>query len=218
MSTVKQIQTGLSSVEEIITEIQAGHMVILVDDENRENEGDLIIAADKVTPDAINFMARFGRGLICMPMAAEVVDRLGLEPMSRKNTSKFGTNFMVSIGAREGMSTGISAADRALTIQVAASPDSGPDDISTPGHVFPLRADDDGVLGRDGHTEAAVDLARLAGFEPAAVVCEVMNDDGTMARLPDLLVFARTHGIKVGTIADLISYRKESAVLQEAAE
>lgn len=221
MTELKRIDTnGISSVEEIIEDIQQGKLVILVDDEGRENEGDLIIAADKITPEAINFMARFGRGLICMPVAASIAQRLELEPMTRKNNSKFGTNFMVSIGAREGMTTGISAYDRALTVQVAVKPESTADDISTPGHVFPLTANDDGVLGRDGHTEAAVDLARLAGFSPAAVICEVMNDDGTMARLPELLVFAAQHDIKVGTIAELITYRRatEIEIMREAAE
>lgn len=202
-------QTAISSTTEIIAEIRAGRMVILTDDEGRENEGDLIIAADRITPAAINFMATHGRGLICMPMENAIADRLNLAPMTASNSSKYNTAFTVSIGARQGVTTGISAADRARTVQVAADPACGPGDITTPGHIFPLRARGGGVRERAGHTEAAVDLAKLAGFSGAAVICEIMNDDGTMARLPDLLLFAERHGLKIGTIADLIAYRKD---------
>jgi 3,4-dihydroxy 2-butanone 4-phosphate synthase/GTP cyclohydrolase II len=184
-------------------------MVILVDDEDRENEGDLLIPAELATPEAVNFMARFGRGLICLAMERKRVEGLGLQLMRRTNATRFQTAFTVSIEAREGITTGISAADRARTIAVAIDPASGPDDIATPGHVFPLIARDGGVLERAGHTEAAVDIARLAGFAPAGVICEIMNDDGTMARLPDLVRFAQFHGLKIGTIAELIRHRRE---------
>ncbi len=203
--------THISSIEEIIAEAKAGRMVILVDDEGRENEGDLIIPAECVTPGIINFMAKEGRGLICLSLDGSICDRLGLEPMARKNTSKNKTAFMVSIEAREGIETGISAYDRAHTIATAIHPDASPDHLAHPGHVFPLRAADGGVLARAGHTEAAVDIAVLAGFGPSAVICEVMKDDGTMARLPDLLEFGAKHGLKVGTIEDLIRYRQQRA-------
>lgn len=198
----------LSSMEDIIADVRAGKPVIIVDDENRENEGDIILAAEKATPEAINFLAKFARGLICLPMERELVERLGLELMGRGNNSRHRTAFTVSIEAREGVTTGISAADRARTIAVAIDPRSTAHDIATPGHVFPLLARDGGVLVRAGHTEAAVDLAKLAGFSGAGVICEIMNEDGTMARLPDLVSFAKTHGLKVGTIESLIEYRR----------
>jgi 3,4-dihydroxy 2-butanone 4-phosphate synthase/GTP cyclohydrolase II len=183
-------------------------MFILVDDENREDEGDLVIPAQMATPEAINFMARFGRGLICLALTRQRVEALRLPLMSRHNESRLHTAFTVSIEARDGITTGISAPDRARTIAVAIDPTKGPNDIVTPGHVFPLVARDGGVLVRTGHTEAAVDLARLAGLNPAGVICEIMNDDGTMARRADLIAFAQRHGLKVGTIADLIAYRR----------
>ena len=182
-------------------------MIVLLDDEDRENEGDLVMAAEFVSPEAINFMAKEARGLICMPMTVERCQRLRLAPMAASNRSKHHTNFTVSIEAAEGVTTGISAADRARTVEVAVAPDATPDDIVTPGHVFPLTAEPGGVLSRAGHTEAACDLARLAGCEPAAVIVEIMNEDGTMARLPDLEVFAEKFGLKLGTIADLVQYR-----------
>ena len=188
-------------------------MFILVDDEDRENEGDLVIPAQFATPQAINFMAMHGRGLICLAMTQERVAKLGLNLMSRENGSRHQTAFTVSIEAREGVTTGISAADRSHTIQVAIDPSKGKQDIHSPGHVFPLVAKDGGVLVRAGHTEAAVDISRLAGLLPAGVICEIMNDDGTMARLPDLIPFAKKHGLKIGTIADLISYRRRSEKL-----
>ncbi len=197
----------VSTIEEAIEDIKAGKMVILVDDEDRENEGDLTMAAEAVTPEAINFMAKYGRGLICLTLTGETVDRLGLPMMASKNTSRFGTAFTVSIEARRGVTTGISAHDRATTIQTVMRDDCTPDDIATPGHVFPLRARDGGVLVRAGQTEGSVDLARLAGLKPAGVICEIMKDDGTMARMPDLEVFAEEHGLKIVTIADLIEYR-----------
>ena len=196
-----------STVEELIAEIGAGRMIVLLDDEDRENEGDLVMAAEHVTPEAINFMAKHARGLICMPMTAERCRRLRLTPMTTSNRTRHHTNFTVSIEAAEGVTTGISAADRARTVQVAAQENAVADDIVTPGHVFPLQAEPGGVLSRAGHTEAAVDFARLAGCAPAAVIVEIMNEDGTMARLPDLEQFAATHGLKLGTIADLIHYR-----------
>ncbi len=197
----------LATIPEVIEDIRNGRMVVVVDDEDRENEGDLIVAAQMATPDAINFMAKHGRGLICLAMTAERVDRLGLTLMATDNRSQFETAFTTSIEAREGITTGISASDRARTVAVAIDPLHGRDDIVTPGHVFPLRARDGGVLVRTGHTEAAVDLARLAGLNPSGVICEIMNEDGTMARLPDLVGFARLHGLKVATIADLIAHR-----------
>lgn len=200
-------ENALSPIDEIIAEAAAGRMVIMVDDENRENEGDLVIPAQHVTPEIINFMITYGRGLVCMPLEKAMADRLGLKPMVSDNTSKFSTAFTVSIGAREGVTTGISAPDRAQTVKVAIDPQSGPDDISMPGHIFPLIAKDGGVLERNGHTEAAIDIAKLAGCSGAAVICEIIRDDGTMARLPDLEIFAAKHDMKIGTIADLVSYR-----------
>ena len=197
----------LSSIEEVIEEARNGRMIILVDDENRENEGDLVIPAQMATPEAINFMAKHGRGLICLSLTLERVDELGLSLMAQHNESRHQTAFTVSIEAKEGVSTGISVADRAHTIAVAIDPTKGRSDIGIPGHVFPLVANDGGTLVRAGHTEAAIDIARLAGLNPSGVICEIMNDDGTMARLPDLLAFAQLHGLKVATIADLIAYR-----------
>ena len=197
----------LSSVEEIIEEARNGRMFVLVDDESRENEGDLVIPAQMATPEVINFMAKNGRGLICLSLTVARVDELGLPLMAQHNESRHQTAFTVSIEAKEGVSTGISVADRAHTIAVAIDPSKGRGDIGTPGHIFPLVANDGGTLVRAGHTEAAVDIARLAGLNPSGVVCEIMNDDGTMARLPDLLKFAQLHGLKVATIADLIAYR-----------
>jgi len=199
--------TFLASIEDIIDDARNGRMIVLVDDEDRENEGDLVIPAQMATPAAINFMATYGRGLICLPITGKRADQLGLELMSRNNQSRHQTAFTVSIEAKEGVSTGISAADRARTIAVAIDAAKGPADIASPGHVFPLIARDGGVLVRAGHTEAAVDIARLAGLNPSAVICEIMKDDGTMARLPDLLGFAQHHGLKVATIRDLIAYR-----------
>ncbi|MBK0398387.1 3,4-dihydroxy-2-butanone-4-phosphate synthase [Limibaculum sp. M0105] len=199
---------AISPISEIIEEARNGRMTILVDHEDRENEGDLIIPAQMATPDAVNFMAMHGRGLICLAMPGERVDALGLPLMSSNNRSRHETAFTVSIEAREGVTTGISAHDRAHTIAVAIDPRSVPADIATPGHVFPLRAREGGVLVRAGHTEAAVDIARLAGLTPAGVICEIMKDDGTMARLPDLVAFAQRHGLKIGTISDLIAYRR----------
>lgn len=198
---------ALNTIEEIIADIRAGKMVILMDDEDRENEGDIIMAAECCTAEHINFMARHARGLICMPMSKERCERLNLPLMAPRNGSGFGTKFTVSIEAAEGVTTGISAADRARTIQVAAARDARPEDIVSPGHIFPLMAQPGGVLARAGHTEAATDLARLAGFDASGVICEIMNDDGTMARRPELEVFAQQHGLKIGTIADLIHYR-----------
>ena len=207
-----QVEQALAAVisptEEIIDEARNGRMFILVDHEDRENEGDLVIPAQMATPEAINFMATYGRGLICLSMTAARIDQLGLPLMSPRNSSRHETAFTMSIEAREGVSTGISAQDRALTVAVAIDPARGPADIATPGHVFPLRARDGGVLVRAGHTEAAVDIARLAGLIPAGVICEIMNDDGTMARLPDLARFADRHRLKIGTISDLIRYRR----------
>jgi len=199
----------LVSVDVALEEIRAGKMVILVDDEDRENEGDLCMAAEKCTSEAINFMARYGRGLICLPMTEDRLRQLRLSMMvpDAENNSSFGTAFTVSIEAREGVTTGISAADRATTVAVAIADDARPQDIVRPGHVFPLRARDGGVLRRAGQTEGSVDLARLAGLKPAGVICEVMNDDGTMARMPDLVAFARRHDLKIVTVADLIQYR-----------
>ncbi|MBL4666649.1 MAG: 3,4-dihydroxy-2-butanone-4-phosphate synthase [Sneathiella sp.] len=200
----------LSTTEEILEDAQNGKMIILVDAEDRENEGDLVIPAQMATPDAINFMAKYGRGLICLSMTKDRIDELGLPLMAQSNASRLHTNFTVSIEAREGVTTGISAADRSHTIAVAIDPTKGAQDIVSPGHVFPLVAREGGVLRRTGHTEAAVDIARLAGLIPAGVICEIMNDDGTMARLPDLIEFSKTHGLKVGTIADLIAYRRHN--------
>jgi 3,4-dihydroxy 2-butanone 4-phosphate synthase/GTP cyclohydrolase II len=210
---------AIAPIAEIIAEIRAGHIVVLVDDEDRENEGDLVFAAEFVSAEKINFLAKHGRGLICMPVTEERAQRLGLRPMVEQNRSRHGTNFTVSIEAAEGISTGISAHDRALTIKVAAADGAKPDDIVQPGHVFPLIAHPGGVLVRAGHTEACCDLARLAGLSPAAVLCEIMRDDGTMARMPDLLEFAAEHQLKIGTIADLIEYRsRNESLVQRAAE
>jgi 3,4-dihydroxy 2-butanone 4-phosphate synthase/GTP cyclohydrolase II len=205
----------LAPTAEIISEIRRGNRVVLVDDEDRENEGDLVFAADFVSAEKVNFLAKFGRGLICMPVTEEHARQLQLPPMSQDNRSVHGTNFTVSIEAAQGVTTGISAADRAHTIRVASRPDARPTDIVQPGHVFPLVARPGGVLMRAGHTEACCDLARLAGLNPSAVLCEIMNDDGTMARLPDLVEFARRHGLKLGTIADLIQYRGATESLIE---
>ncbi|MGB0921919.1 MAG: 3,4-dihydroxy-2-butanone-4-phosphate synthase [Alphaproteobacteria bacterium] len=198
----------ISSIDEIIEDARNGRMFILVDDEDRENEGDLVIPAQMATPEAINFMAMHGRGLICLALTTERVRGLGLQLMSQTNQSRHQTAFTVSIEAREGVTTGISAHDRALTVAAAIDPSKGAADIATPGHVFPLEARDGGVLVRAGHTEAAVDIARLAGLNPSGVICEIMNEDGTMARLPDLVKYAQLHGLKVGKIADLIAYRR----------
>ncbi|MBV7410207.1 3,4-dihydroxy-2-butanone-4-phosphate synthase [Maritimibacter sp. DP1N21-5] len=197
----------ISKIEDIIEDARNGRMFILVDHEDRENEGDLVIPAQMATPEAINFMATHGRGLICLSMTSARVDALGLSLMASQNSSRHETAFTISIEAREGVTTGISAHDRARTVSVAIDPTRGPADIATPGHVFPLRAKDGGVLVRAGHTEAAVDISRLAGLNPSGVICEIMNEDGTMARLPDLIAFAQKHGLKIGTISDLIAYR-----------
>lgn len=201
------------SVEEALQELKQGRMIILVDDEDRENEGDLTMAAEFVTPEAINFMATHGRGLICLALEPKIVDTLGLDLMVKDNRSSFGTGFTVSIEARRGVSTGISAADRATTIKAAIAPEAKPDDVVSPGHVFPLRARDGGVLVRTGQTEGSVDLCRMAGLRPGAVICEVMKDDGTMARRPDLETFAREFDLKICTIADIIAYRMRNEIL-----
>jgi 3,4-dihydroxy 2-butanone 4-phosphate synthase/GTP cyclohydrolase II len=208
---------ALNTTEEIIDDLRAGRMVIIMDDEDRENEGDLLLAADCVTPEAINFMARFGRGLICLTLTKERCERLRLQPMVSDNQAPHLTAFTVSVEAAEGVTTGISAGDRATTIRAAVAPEAQPRDLVQPGHIFPLMAQPGGVLVRAGHTEAGCDLARLAGFEPAGVIVEVLNEDGSMARRPDLEAFAETHGLKIGTIADLIHYRvrHEKAVLKE---
>ncbi|MCK4508600.1 MAG: 3,4-dihydroxy-2-butanone-4-phosphate synthase, partial [Desulfuromonadales bacterium] len=198
-----------AKIKAAIKDIRQGKMVILVDDENRENEGDLIIAAEKVTPEAINFMAREGRGLICLSLTEERADHLQLAPMVSDNSCSFGTAFTVSIEAKTGVTTGISAADRARTIQVAVADDSSAADLARPGHVFPLRAKQGGVLVRTGQTEGSVDMARLAGLKPAGVICEIMKEDGSMARMPDLEIFAKEHGIKIVTVADLIDFRMQ---------
>lgn len=208
--TDTEYSKDISSIEEIIADARAGRMFILVDHEDRENEGDLVIPAEKCTPAAVNFMATHGRGLICLTLTESRIDALGLTLMSPKNSSRHETAFTTSIEARDGVSTGISAADRALTVAVAIDPSKGPQDIATPGHVFPLRARNGGVLVRAGHTEAAVDVSRLAGLDPSGVICEIMNDDGTMARLPDLIGFAKKHQMKIGTISDLIAYRRRN--------
>ncbi len=205
-----QLREAISPIEEIIEDARKGRMYILVDHEDRENEGDLVIAAEFADAEAINFMAAHGRGLICLPMTAERIDSLGLPMMAVNNSSRHETAFTVSIEAREGVSTGISAADRALTVATAINEQNTMVHLATPGHVFPLRAKRGGVLVRAGHTEAAVDISRLAGLNPAGVICEIMNPDGTMARLPDLVAFAKEHGMKIGTISDLISYRSRN--------
>ena len=211
----KHTMTAVSTIPEILADIKVGKMVIITDAEDRENEGDLVMAAQFVTPQAINFMIKHARGLVCLPMNDELVDRLRLPQMTQKNGAQYGTNFTVSIEAAEGISTGISAADRAHTIQTAVSPEVRPEDIVQPGHIFPLRSQKGGVLVRAGHTEAAVDLAQMSGLMPAGVICEILNDDGTMARMPELMKFAEEHGIKIGTIADLIEYRSRTESLLE---
>ncbi len=203
----------LSSIEDAAADIRDGKIIIIVDDEDRENEGDLVCAAEKVTPEIINFMAVHGRGLICMPMTEERCDQLNLPPQTTDNTSSMGTAFTISIEAREGVTTGISAADRAKTILTAVDPASKPSDLARPGHIFPLRAKRGGVLVRVGQTEASVDMARIAGLTPAAVICEIMNDDGTMARMPELEAFAEKHKLKIITVADLVRYRVEKETL-----
>jgi 3,4-dihydroxy 2-butanone 4-phosphate synthase/GTP cyclohydrolase II len=203
----------ISPVEDIVADMRAGRMVILVDEEDRENEGDLVLPADHVSPDAINFMARFGRGLICLTLTRERCELLQLPPMTVRNGDKKGTAFTVSIEAAEGVTTGISAADRSRTVQAAVARGAVPNDLVQPGHIFPLQAVDGGVLMRAGHTEAGCDLAAMAGCSPASVICEIMKDDGTMARLPDLQLFAADHGLKIGTIADLIEYRSKTESL-----
>ncbi len=207
-SAIDDLKRAISSTEEIIEEAREGRMFILVDAEDRENEGDLVIPAQFATPAAVNFMAKHGRGLICLALTAERTRALGLEPMAPRNQQRTGTAFTVSIEAKEGVSTGISAHDRALTIAVAVDATKGGEDIASPGHVFPLTARDGGVMVRAGHTEASVDIARAAGLNPAAVICEIMNDDGSMARLPELVTFAQFHGLKIGAISDLIGYRR----------
>jgi 3,4-dihydroxy 2-butanone 4-phosphate synthase/GTP cyclohydrolase II len=210
---------SVASIEEAIKDIRQGKMVILVDDEDRENEGDLTMAAEAVTPDAINFMAKFGRGLICLTLTPDKCDALGLRPMVRDNTSPFETAFTVSIEAKRGVTTGISAADRAHTVLTAVADTATPADLVSPGHIFPLRAKKGGVLVRLGQTEGSVDLARLAGLRPAGVICEIMNDDGSMARMPELKKFAKQHGIKICTIADLVAYRlKHERLVRTLAE
>ena len=204
---------SIAPIPELVAELAAGRMVILVDEEDRENEGDLVLAAEHVSPAAINFMARFARGLICLTLTREHCERLQLPPMASRNGTRHGTAFTVSIEAATGVTTGISAADRARTVQAAVARDGKASDLVQPGHIFPLQAQDGGVLMRAGHTEAGCDLARMAGLTPAAVICEVMKDDGTMARLPDLEIFAREHGLKIGTIADLIGYRSRNESL-----
>ncbi len=207
----------ISKIEDVLEDLQQGKMIVLVDDEDRENEGDLTIAAEKVTPEAINFMAKYGRGLICLALEPEIVEKLDLDQMVRNNRSSFQTAFTVSIEAARGVTTGISAADRAHTVLTAIADNAKPQDLVQPGHVFPLRARRGGVLFRTGQTEGSVDLARLAGLKPAAVICEIMKDDGSMARLPDLEAFAEEHGLKIATVADLISYRMRTESFVHAA-
>jgi 3,4-dihydroxy 2-butanone 4-phosphate synthase/GTP cyclohydrolase II len=208
---------AIAPIPELVAELAAGRMIVLVDEEDRENEGDLVLAADHVSPAAINFMAMHGRGLICLTLTRERCERLQLPPMTSRNSTRHGTAFTVSIEAAEGVTTGISAADRARTIQVAVARDARATDLVMPGHVFPLQAQDGGVLMRAGHTEAGCDLAGMAGLTPAAVICEIMNDDGSMARLPELERFAQQHGLKIGTIADLISFRSHNESLVQRA-
>ncbi|MGE0740723.1 MAG: 3,4-dihydroxy-2-butanone-4-phosphate synthase [Hyphomonadaceae bacterium] len=214
-SPVSELKRAISPVAEIIEEAREGRMFILVDEEDRENEGDLVIPAQFATPEKVNFMARFGRGLICLALTPDRTEALGLDPMTPRNQTRMGTAFTVSIEAREGVSTGISAHDRALTIATAIDPTKGRRDIVSPGHVFPLTARDGGVLVRAGHTEASVDIARAAGLNPSAVICEIMNDDGTMARLPELIAFAQFHNLKIGAIDELIAYRRVNERLVE---
>lgn len=214
-SATEQKQEFLSSIEEILDDATNGRMFVLVDDEDRENEGDLVIPAQMATPETINFMAKYGRGLICLALPHERVRELGLRPMERRNRSRFETAFLTSIEAAEGVTTGISAADRAHTVRVAIDPHSSAQEINTPGHVFPLEARDGGVLVRAGHTEAAIDIARLADLIPAGVICEIMNDDGTMARYDDLVAFCQRHDLRMATISDLIAYRRRTERLVE---
>ena len=209
-TTPSSYADAVSSIEEILDDARNGRMFVLIDHEDRENEGDLVIPAQMATPEKINFMATHGRGLICLSMTADRIDGLGLPLMAQANSSRHETAFTVSIEAREGVTTGISAHDRARTVAVAIDPSKGAADIATPGHIFPLRAKEGGVLVRAGHTEAAVDIARLAGLNPSGVICEIMNEDDSMARLPDLVAFAQKHGLKIGTIADLIAYRRRN--------
>ena len=218
MKNLKTVELSqyLSAADELIEEARNGRMFILVDDEDRENEGDLVVPAQFATPDAINFMARHARGLICLALTRQRVEQLGLPLMSAHNGTRHQTAFTISIEAREGVTTGISAHDRARTIAVAINPECGRDDIVTPGHIFPLMAREGGTLVRAGHTEASVDIARKAGLYPAAVICEIMNDDGTMARLPDLVAFAQRHNLKLGSIADLIAHRRLTERLVQA--
>ena len=218
--SLSEVYTGaLSSIEEVVEEARSGRMFILVDDENRENEGDICVVAQMATPEVINFMAKHARGLICLSLTRDRIDKLGLPLMSSRNETRHETAFTVSIEAREGVTTGISAHDRAHTIQVAIDPQRGREDIVTPGHVFPLMAREGGTLVRAGHTEAVVDIARMAGLNPSGVICEIMNDDGTMARLPDLVQFAQFHNLKIATIADLIAYRRRTeSVVDRAVE
>ncbi|MES2281750.1 MAG: bifunctional 3,4-dihydroxy-2-butanone-4-phosphate synthase/GTP cyclohydrolase II [Pseudomonadota bacterium] len=215
MTAASIASVAISPVEDIVAEMKAGRMVILIDEEDRENEGDLVLASDHVTPEAINFMARYGRGLICLTLTRERCERLQLQPMATRNGTKHSTAFTVSIEAAEGVTTGISAADRARTVQAAVAKDAKVSDLVQPGHIFPLQAVDGGVLMRAGHTEAGCDLAAMAGCSPTAVICEIMKDDGEMARLPDLLVFAAEHKLKIGTIADLIEHRSRNESLIE---
>src|SRR3954451_14494841 len=215
MSAASQTEAIFASVAEAIEDFREGKIVVVVDDEDRENEGDLTIAAERITPEAINFMATHGRGLICLALDPEICVRLDLQPMSPVNTAKFGTAFCEAIDAADGVTTGISAYDRAHTIRVAMDKDTRPQDLARPGHVFPLRARAGGVLARSGQTEAAVDLARLAGLSPGGVICEVMNEDGTMARVPELAEFCRRYGIKMISVADLIRYRLQTEMLVE---
>jgi len=203
----EKVREGFASVDEAVEEIRKGRMIIVVDDESRENEGDLVMAAEAVTPEAVNTLTKIGRGLICVPMASEYADRLQLEPMVTENTARLGTAFTVSVDAKKNTTTGISAFDRAVTIKALADPETKPEDLARPGHIFPLRAVDGGVLRRAGHTEATVDLARLAGFRPVGVLCEIMDEDGSMARVPRLFQIAREHNLKIMTIRDLIEYR-----------
>lgn len=219
-NSLSELYTGaLSSIEEVVEEARSGRMFILVDDENRENEGDICVVAQMATPEIVNFMAKHARGLICLSMTRERIEKLGLPLMSSRNETRHETAFTVSIEAREGVTTGISAHDRAHTIQVAIDPQRGREDIVTPGHVFPLMAREGGTLVRAGHTEAVVDIARMAGLNPSGLICEIMNDDGTMARLPDLVRFAQFHNLKIATIADLIAYRRRTeSVVERAVE
>lgn len=213
-----KITNPFDPIEEVVEDIRHGKMVIIVDDEDRENEGDLVMAAEKVSPESVNFMARYGRGLICVPTQSSRLKQLGIEQMVSENRDEFKTDFQISVDAARGISTGISAADRALTIKTLANPTAVPSDLVQPGHIFPLRAKTGGVLQRAGHTEAAVDLAQLAGLLPMGVICEILNEDGSMARLPELKVFSETHNIKISSIENLIKYRKQKEKLVEFEE